>query len=162
MVTSGWAMSIRPTLEHQRVLEARGQAEVAAADRHAEALEAGMAVEVVERQRRLDPGEAVLPEQRHQRQALLGHRPGGRRVDHEPHLRAHTWLKQPFLTSAWSMRPPGEGLAVAYTQDAKWKETHWERPEYDALLLKANTTVDPEERTDCTRRSGACSPRRAA
>ena len=26
-----------------------------------------------------------------------------------------TWLKQPFLTSAWSMRPPGEGLAVAYT-----------------------------------------------
>ena len=56
-----------------------------------------------------------------------------------------TWLKQPFLTSAWSMRPP-EGLAVAYTQDAKWKETHWEHPEYDALLLKANTTVDPEER----------------
>ena len=35
-----------------------------------------------------------------------------------------TWLKQPFLTSAWSMRPPGEGLAVAYSQDAK--ETHWE------------------------------------
>jgi peptide/nickel transport system substrate-binding protein len=57
-----------------------------------------------------------------------------------------TWLKQPLLTSAWSMRPPGEGLAVAYTQDAKWKETHWERPEYDALLLEANTTVDPEER----------------
>jgi peptide/nickel transport system substrate-binding protein len=57
-----------------------------------------------------------------------------------------TWLKQPFLTSAWSMRPPGEGLAVAYTQDAKWKETHWERPDYDALLLEANTTVDPEER----------------
>ena len=56
------------------------------------------------------------------------------------------WLKKPLVTSAWSMRPPGEGLAVAYTQDAKWKETHWERPDYDALLLKANTTVDEEER----------------
>ena len=33
------------------------------------------------------------------------------------------WLKQPAVTSAWSMRPPGEGLAVAYTQSAKWKET---------------------------------------
>jgi peptide/nickel transport system substrate-binding protein len=56
------------------------------------------------------------------------------------------WLKKPFLTSAWSMRPPGEGLAVAYTQSAKWKETHWERPDFDALLLKANTTVDEAER----------------
>jgi peptide/nickel transport system substrate-binding protein len=56
------------------------------------------------------------------------------------------WLKQPIVTSAWSMRPPGEGLAVAYTQTAKWKETHWERPDYDALLLKANTTVDRDER----------------
>ena len=56
------------------------------------------------------------------------------------------WLKKPILTSAWSMRPPGEGLAVAYTKDAKWPETHWVRPDYDALLLKANTTVDTDER----------------
>jgi peptide/nickel transport system substrate-binding protein len=59
-----------------------------------------------------------------------------------------TWLKQPLLTSAWSMRPPGEGLAVAYTQDAKWKETRWERPDYDELLLEANTTVDTDERNE--------------
>jgi peptide/nickel transport system substrate-binding protein len=51
------------------------------------------------------------------------------------------WLKKPILTSAWSMRPPGEGLAVAYVETAKWPETHWKRPDYDALLLKANTTV---------------------
>jgi peptide/nickel transport system substrate-binding protein len=56
------------------------------------------------------------------------------------------WLKKPIVTSAWSMRPPGEGLAVAYTQTAKWKETHWERPDYDAMLLEANTTVDQAER----------------
>ncbi|MDQ7249946.1 ABC transporter substrate-binding protein [Dongia sedimenti] len=64
------------------------------------------------------------------------------------------WLKQPAVTSAWSMRPPGEGLAVAYTQSAKWKETHWERPDYDALLLKANTTVDDAERRKLFQQTG--------
>jgi peptide/nickel transport system substrate-binding protein len=64
------------------------------------------------------------------------------------------WLKKPILTSAWSMRPPGEGLAVAYTQSAKWKETHWERPDYDALLLKANTTVDAAERNKLFQQTG--------
>jgi peptide/nickel transport system substrate-binding protein len=66
----------------------------------------------------------------------------------------NTWLKQPILTSAWSMRPPGEGLAVAYTQTAKWPETHWKRPDYDALLLKANTTVDPAERNKLYQQAG--------
>jgi peptide/nickel transport system substrate-binding protein len=64
------------------------------------------------------------------------------------------WLKKPILTSAWSMRPPGEGLAVAYTQDAKWPETHWNRPEYDALLLQANTTVDTAERNALYQEAG--------
>lgn len=64
------------------------------------------------------------------------------------------WLKKPIVTSAWSMRPPGEGLAVAYTQSAKWKETHWERPDYDALLLKANTTVDQAERLRLFKQTG--------
>ncbi|WP_459852146.1 ABC transporter substrate-binding protein [Dongia sp. agr-C8] len=64
------------------------------------------------------------------------------------------WLKQSAVTSAWSMRPPGEGLAVAYVQTAKWKETHWERPDYDALLLKANTTVDDAERQKLFQQTG--------
>lgn len=64
------------------------------------------------------------------------------------------WLKRPILTSAWSMRPPGEGLAVAYTQDAKWPETHWKRPDYDALLLKASTTVDEGKRLDLYKQAG--------
>ncbi|MGI9336583.1 MAG: ABC transporter substrate-binding protein [Gammaproteobacteria bacterium] len=59
-----------------------------------------------------------------------------------------TWLKQPIVTSAWSMRPPATGLAVAYTQDAKWKETHWERSDYDALLKQANETIDDGARAD--------------
>ena len=64
------------------------------------------------------------------------------------------WLKKSIVTSAWSMRPPGEGLAVAYTQSAKWKETHWERPDYDASLLKANTTVDAAERLKVFQQTG--------
>lgn len=64
------------------------------------------------------------------------------------------WLKKSITTSAWSMRPPGEGLATAYTQNAKWKETHWERPDYDALLLKANTTVDEAERNKLFQQTG--------
>jgi peptide/nickel transport system substrate-binding protein len=58
------------------------------------------------------------------------------------------WLTQPIVTSAWSRRPPASGLSVAYTQDAKWKETHWERADFDALLLSAATTIDPAERAD--------------
>lgn len=58
------------------------------------------------------------------------------------------WLTQPMVTSAWSRRPAASALSVAYTQDAKWKETHWERPEYDELLAQAATTVDADERHD--------------
>ena len=64
------------------------------------------------------------------------------------------WLHKSIVTSAWSMRPPGLGLAVAYTQNAKWKETHWERPDYDALLLKANTTVDTAARIKLYQEAG--------
>ncbi len=66
----------------------------------------------------------------------------------------NVWLQKPIVTSAWSMRPPGEGLAVAYVQDAKWKETHWERLDYDALLAKANATVDEAERLKLFQQTG--------
>ena len=58
------------------------------------------------------------------------------------------WLKYPFVNSAWSMRAPATGLAIAYTKDAKWNETHWYRDDYDALLSKASVTVDADERAD--------------
>ena len=43
---------------------------------------------------------------------------------------------------------------MAYTQSAKWKETHWERPDYDAMLLKANTTGDADERRKVFQQTG--------
>jgi peptide/nickel transport system substrate-binding protein len=56
------------------------------------------------------------------------------------------WMKQPFAASSWLMRAPGEGLAIAYRSNSAYNETHWFRPDYDALLDKANTTVDPTAR----------------
>jgi peptide/nickel transport system substrate-binding protein len=56
------------------------------------------------------------------------------------------WLKKPLLTSAWSMRPAGEGLAYPYRTISDVNETHWKRQDYDDLLTKANATVDTAER----------------
>ena len=56
------------------------------------------------------------------------------------------WLKHAMVNSAWSMRPPATGLAIAYTKDAKWNETHWYRDDYDGLLAKAAATLDADER----------------
>jgi len=62
----------------------------------------------------------------------------------------NVWLKQPFVGSGWSARPPGEALAIAYRSSTPNpnNETHWKRPDYDALLDQANTTVDPEKRAE--------------
>jgi peptide/nickel transport system substrate-binding protein len=58
----------------------------------------------------------------------------------------NTWLKHPFQVSGWSARPPGEGLAIAYRSNAPYPESHWKRPAFDALLDRANTTVNPAKR----------------
>jgi peptide/nickel transport system substrate-binding protein len=56
------------------------------------------------------------------------------------------WLKKPFVVSAWSRRSPAEALTLGYTQDTKWAETHWRRPDYDSLLAEAKRTVDDAKR----------------
>jgi peptide/nickel transport system substrate-binding protein len=57
------------------------------------------------------------------------------------------WLKQSFVTSAWSRRPVGIAEGMAYTCESQFPETHWCREEFDQLLAKAGTTVDEAERT---------------
>jgi peptide/nickel transport system substrate-binding protein len=59
-----------------------------------------------------------------------------------------TWLHKSFLTSAWSMRPPGEGLAYPYRKISDVNETRWKRDDFDALLDKASTAKSDEERID--------------
>ncbi len=56
------------------------------------------------------------------------------------------WLKKPFHTGAWGARAPALALTVAYRKGAAWNETHWARDDFDALLDKANATVDATER----------------
>ena len=75
--------------EGMLILVARGEAEIAAADRNAETLEPRVSLQIVDRQRRLDPEEIVVAEDRHQRQPILGLLPGRRRVHHQPDVRAH-------------------------------------------------------------------------
>jgi peptide/nickel transport system substrate-binding protein len=58
----------------------------------------------------------------------------------------NVWLKVPFMLSAHNQRPPFSGLSISHSCQSKYPETHWCKPEYDELLLKASRTVDPEER----------------
>jgi peptide/nickel transport system substrate-binding protein len=60
------------------------------------------------------------------------------------------WRHQPFASSGWNPRPPGEGLTIEYSQpttgDPLGNETHWSSPAYFALVDKATATVDPAKR----------------
>jgi peptide/nickel transport system substrate-binding protein len=66
----------------------------------------------------------------------------------------NVWLKQPFEVSAWSARPAGLALSIAYLRNAPYPESHWKVPAYDALLQKANTTVNPTARRKLYQRAG--------
>jgi peptide/nickel transport system substrate-binding protein len=66
----------------------------------------------------------------------------------------NVWLKQPFQVSAWSARPAGLALSIAYLQNAPYPESHWKVPAYDALIKKANTTVDPAARSALYKQAG--------
>lgn len=56
------------------------------------------------------------------------------------------WLKAPFAVSNWGMRTTPAALSVAYRKAAPWNETHFFRDDYDALLDKAATTLNADER----------------
>lgn len=66
----------------------------------------------------------------------------------------NVWLKQPFEVSAWSARPAGLAMAIAYLKSAPYPESHWKVPAYDTLLQKANTTVDPAARRALYQQAG--------
>jgi peptide/nickel transport system substrate-binding protein len=64
------------------------------------------------------------------------------------------WLKQPFVSSYWGQRPPVSGLSIAYRKTSEWRETHWDRPDYEALLDKAAATVDDDARREVYKQVG--------
>jgi peptide/nickel transport system substrate-binding protein len=58
----------------------------------------------------------------------------------------NVWLKRSFAVSNWGMRTTPAALSVAYRKAAPWNETHFYSDDYDALLDKAATTLDPDAR----------------
>ena len=58
-----------------------------------------------------------------------------------------TWMQRPFVASAWAERPGADViLNEAYRSGVRWNETHWDRPDFDALLDEARATADFEDR----------------
>ncbi|MGX5805577.1 ABC transporter substrate-binding protein [Bradyrhizobium sp. Arg314] len=61
----------------------------------------------------------------------------------------NVWLKQPLMVSGWGTRfTPDLMLRVAYRSGAKWNETHWSRPNVDAMMDEAVATSDIDRRRD--------------
>jgi peptide/nickel transport system substrate-binding protein len=56
------------------------------------------------------------------------------------------WLKQPMGLSSWGVRAPAQALPLAYTCDAKFRETHYCNKKFDALVAKARATLNPTKR----------------
>ncbi len=57
------------------------------------------------------------------------------------------WLKYPFSATEWNMRPLGvQILALAYKSGVPWNETAFANAEFDALLAKAMSIADADER----------------
>lgn len=59
------------------------------------------------------------------------------------------WDKVPFGMTSWAHRPLGfMVLGLAYRTGVPWNESHYSNPEFDALLTKAEGTLDIEKRRE--------------
>jgi peptide/nickel transport system substrate-binding protein len=56
------------------------------------------------------------------------------------------WLKKPAVISYQAARPPAEALTLSLNSKSEWNDTHWKRPDFDALVVKAGQTADEQER----------------
>ncbi len=57
------------------------------------------------------------------------------------------WTKYPFSATEWNMRPLGvQVLALAYKSGVAWNETAFANPDFDALLARAMSIDNAEER----------------
>jgi peptide/nickel transport system substrate-binding protein len=65
------------------------------------------------------------------------------------------WLKQPFITSTWAMRPAADALALAYRSSSSVNETHWKQADFDTLLDRAGVTVDARARENVLKMAAA-------
>lgn len=61
------------------------------------------------------------------------------------------WLKKPAVISYTAARPPAEALTLSLNSKSEWNETHWKRPDFDALVVKAGQTINEQERNNLYR-----------
>lgn len=59
------------------------------------------------------------------------------------------WLKYPFSSTEWNMRPLGvQILALAYKSGVAWNETAFSNAEFDTLLAEAMSIADADKRRE--------------
>jgi peptide/nickel transport system substrate-binding protein len=63
------------------------------------------------------------------------------------------WMKEPFFVSSWNGRSVPEALAYTFLSNAAYNEGNWKNAEYDALVLGAQTEIDPAKRAEMVRKA---------
>ncbi len=77
--------------------------------------------------------------------------PAGFNIDvesmpHDTYL-ANVWKKGNFYMAYWGMQPTEDGaFTLLLTSDAAFEDTAWHNAEFDALVAKGRSTLDPAER----------------
>ena len=67
-------------------------------------------------------------------------------MPHDTYL-ANVWKKGNFYMAYWGMQPTEDGaFTLLLTSDAAYEDTAWHNEEFDALVAKGRSTVDPAER----------------
>ncbi|MGI4861788.1 MAG: ABC transporter substrate-binding protein [Janthinobacterium lividum] len=62
------------------------------------------------------------------------------------------WMHAPFCMGYWAGRPSADQMfATAWQSAAKWNDTHWHDPQFDALLLQARGLADDGKRHELYR-----------
>ncbi|TVZ75022.1 peptide/nickel transport system substrate-binding protein [Rhizobium mongolense USDA 1844] len=62
----------------------------------------------------------------------------------------NVWMKpnRPFVVGNWGQRPADQVLNEVFRSGAKWNETAWNRPDFDALLDEARRSSTVEQRKE--------------
>jgi peptide/nickel transport system substrate-binding protein len=58
------------------------------------------------------------------------------------------WNQKPFFQAAWSARTPAQALSYTFASDSANNESHWKRPDYDAILNQARAELDDAKRAE--------------
>jgi peptide/nickel transport system substrate-binding protein len=58
------------------------------------------------------------------------------------------WMKKPFYMDSWGVRPPTQALPFAYGCKPTYDATHWCNQDYEAVMTKAQSTVDGNARNE--------------